>query len=164
MTKVVCNASPMIALSSIGLFHVLDQLFEQIMVPQAVFNEIMRDTAAVGARQLKMALERGSVHSFQVRDQRLVEKLSGRLHHGELEVIIGAVEQGISTVILDDRQARALAKTFKLDCTGTVGLLLLAKNRRLLPEVKPYLEGLARQGFRLSDALYRKVLELAEEL
>jgi predicted nucleic acid-binding protein len=164
MTKVVCNASPIIALSSVGLFHVLYQLFEEIMVPQAVLDEIMRDTGAVGAGQLKMALERGSVHSFQVCDNTLVEKLAGRLHHGELEVIIGAVEQAVSTVILDDRQARALANTFKLDCTGTVGVLLLAKNRRLLPEVKPYLEGLARQGFRLSDALHRKVLELAEEL
>ena len=96
----------------------------------------------------KVLCNRGGVHSFQVQDQALVEKLSGRLHRGELEVIIGAVEQGISTVILDDRQARMLAKTFKLDCTGTLGVLLTAKAKHLIPEVKKYLDGLSDQGFR----------------
>ena len=75
----------------------------------AVRDEILHDTAAFGAEQLKRALQRGGVRAFQVQDHALVEKLSGRLRRGELEVIIGAVEQGISTVILDDRQARMLA-------------------------------------------------------
>lgn len=164
MTRIVCNASPIIALSSIGSFHVLGQLFHEVMVPMAVRDEILQDTAAVGAEQLKRALEQGVVHSFQVQDHALVEKLSGRLHRGELEVIIGAVEQGISTVILDDRQARMLAKTFKLDCTGTLGVLLTAKAQHLIPEVKKYLDRLSDQGFWLNERLYREVLEFAKEL
>ncbi|KYP79979.1 DUF3368 domain-containing protein [Ferroacidibacillus organovorans] len=164
MTRIVCNASPIIALSSVGLFQVLGKLFDEVTVPKAVLDEIMYDSAAVGATQLKMALDQGEVHHFQVQDQSLVEKLAGRLHRGELEVIIGAVEQGISTVILDDRQARMLAKTFKLDCTGTLGVLLTAKAKHLIPEVKMYLDGLSDQGFRLNERLYREVLEFAKEL
>lgn len=164
MTRIVCNASPIIALSSVGLFHVLVQLFDEVMVPKVVLDEILHDTGAVGAEQLKSALEQGGVQSFQVQDQSLVEKLSGRLHRGELEVIIGAMEQGISTVILDDRQARMLAKTFKLDCTGTIGILLLAKAKHLIPEVKEHLNGLTDRGFRLSDRLYRQVLEFSKEM
>ncbi|MCI0184927.1 DUF3368 domain-containing protein [Sulfoacidibacillus ferrooxidans] len=163
MTRIVCNASPIIALSSIGSFHILGQLFDEVMVPQAVHDEILHDTGAVGAEQLEIALQQGAVHSFEVQDQALVEKLSGRLHRGELEVIIGAVEQGISTVILDDRQARMLAKTFKLDCTGTLGVLLAAKAKQLIPEVKKYLDDLSSQGFRLNDRLYREVLDYAKE-
>lgn len=164
MTRIVCNASPIIALSSIGSFDVLGQLFDEVMVPKAVLDEILHDTDPVGAKQLKSALQHGGVRSFQVQDQALVEKLLGRLHRGELEVIIGAVEQGISTVILDDRQARMLAKTFKLDCTGTLGVLLTAKAKHLIPEVKKYLDRLSDQGFRLNDRLYREVLEFAKEL
>lgn len=65
-----------------------------------------------------------------------METPSGRLHRGEMEVIIGAVEQGDSTVILDDRQARMLAQTVELDCNGTIGILLTAKARDPIPEVK----------------------------
>ena len=66
MTRIVCNASPIIALSSIGLFHVLGQLFDEVMVPKAVLDEILHDTGAVGVEQLKIALEQGAVHSFRV--------------------------------------------------------------------------------------------------
>ncbi|CAB3395370.1 conserved protein of unknown function [Kyrpidia spormannii] len=159
----MCNASPMIALSSIGLFHVLGQVFERVAVPQAVWNEVMANRGAVGTKELKSAVDNGEVMVFQVQNQALVEKLSGRLHRGELEVIIGALEQGIGTVLLDDRQARQLAKTFRLEYTGTVGILLAAKAKGLIPEIKAYLDALADQGFRLGETLLRQVLKLADE-
>jgi predicted nucleic acid-binding protein len=56
MTRIVCNASPIIALSSIGSFHILGKLFDEVMVPMAVRDEILHDTSAVGAEQLKSAL------------------------------------------------------------------------------------------------------------
>lgn len=116
-----------------------------------------------GKAQLTSAVEKGEVQLFKVQNQALVEKLSGRLHHGELEVIIGAIELGIPSVILDDRQARGLAETYNLDYTGTVGLLIMAKTRDLIPEVTTFLDRLEQEGFRLSENLYRQVLRAAGE-
>ncbi|ADG07681.1 enoyl-CoA hydratase-related protein [Kyrpidia tusciae] len=84
MKAAVCNASPMIALSYIGLFRVLGQLFEPVTVPQAVWNEVMANRGAFGIKELKSAVEYGEVMVFQVQNQTLVEKLSGRLYRGEL--------------------------------------------------------------------------------
>ncbi len=155
-----CNSSPIIALSSIGQLHLLTSLFSSVFVPEAVFVEICRNTEREqnGKVQLTSAVEKAEVQLFKVQNQALAEKLSGRLHRGELEVIIGAIELGIPSVILDDRQARGLAETYKLDYTGTVGLLIMAKSRDLIPEVTTFLDRLAQEGFRLSEDLYRQVL------
>jgi len=163
--KAVCNSSPIIALSSIGQFRLLTSLFSSVSVPEAVFAEISGNTEREqkGKAQLTSAVEKGEVQLFKVQNQDLVEKLSGRLHHGELEVIIGAIELGIPSVILDDRQARELAETYKLDYTGTVGLLIMAKTRDLIPEVTTFLDRLEQEGFRLSEDLYRQVLRAAGE-
>ena len=121
-----CNSSPIIALSSIGQLHLLTSLFSSVFVPEAVFVEICRNTEREqnGKVQLTSAVEKAEVQLFKVQNQALAEKLSGRLHRGELEVIIGAIELGIPSVILDDRQARGLAETYKLDYTGTAWRLL----------------------------------------
>lgn len=116
-----------------------------------------------GKVQLTSAIEERQVQMFRVQDRVLVEKLSGRLHHGELEVVVGAVEQGIPYVILDDRQARGLAATYRLNYTGTIGILMLAKSKGLIPRVKPHLDCLGKEGFRLSESLYQHVLKVVGE-
>lgn len=166
MTQAICNASPIIALSSIGHFELLTQLFSEIFVPDAVYQEICSDTAPPnrGPDQLTTAIEQGMVCRFSVSDHGLVTKLVGRLHVGEVEVVIGAVERGVSMVILDDRQARGLAATYQLEYTGTIGILLLAKSRGLMAQVKPSLDALADEGFRLSESIYAGVLKMAGEV
>jgi predicted nucleic acid-binding protein len=64
---------------------------------------------------------------------------------------------------LDDYQARQLAELLDLHVIGTPGVLLRAKRAGLLPLVRPELDALKAQGFRLTIDLYRDVLALAEE-
>ena len=92
-----------------------------------------------------------------------VDRLTGRLHRGEVEVVLGAVEQHIPAVILDDRYARGLAATYRLEYTGTLGILLLAKNRGLVERLRPLLDALAGEHFRVSEPLYVEILRAARE-
>ena len=66
-------------------------------------------------------------------------------------------------LVLDDRAARRYAIAVGLELTGTVGILLLAKERRLLDAVRPALDRLQRLRFRLSAATYRRVLDFGGE-
>jgi uncharacterized protein len=66
--------------------------------------------------------------------------------------------------IMDDLQARQLAEAIGLKVTGTLGILLRAKQAGLIPTVKPLIDDLAAQGFRLRPELHRDVLELAGEI
>ena len=74
-----------------------------------------------------------------------------------------ALNQTGSTVLLDEKRARRFAKQRGIAVVGTAGVVLLAKRRRLIPAARPVLGDLLRTGFRLSDDLYRGVVERADE-
>jgi uncharacterized protein len=89
--------------------------------------------------------------------------LSTSLGPGESEAISLALEVGASWVILDDRPARRLAQSLGLTVIGTLGILLAAKRRGLLPAVRPCLDELIRYGFHVSADLCEQILRAAGE-
>ncbi|RLF88254.1 hypothetical protein DRN82_06615 [Thermococci archaeon] len=74
------------------------------------------------------------------------------------------LKNNVDLVILDDKEARKIARKFELKVMGTLGVLLLAKERGLISQVKPYIEMLRKRGFRISDTLVRKILKSAGEI
>lgn len=87
----------------------------------------------------------------------------GRLHKGELEVMIAAKELKINRVIIDDRPARNFSETMLLKSIGLIGILLTAKKLGLISEVKKYLDILIQEGYRISKKLYLEGLKSAGE-
>lgn len=67
-------------------------------------------------------------------------------------------------ILLDDRAARRVAQDLGLLVTGTVGILLVAKRRGMLPAIRPALEALVAQSFFISAALYDDILRAAGEM
>ncbi len=66
-------------------------------------------------------------------------------------------------MILDDRPARRLAQALHLPIIGTLGILLAAKRRHLLPAVQPCLDALLHHDFRIAPNLYQQILSDAGE-
>lgn len=77
-------------------------------------------------------------------------------------VIVNATLEA-DLVILDELLGRLHARRLGLPLTGTMGVLLKAKAAGLLPTVAPLVHSMRARGFRLSDALVQRVLELAGE-
>lgn len=166
MAKIITNSTPIISLSILGKLSLLGELFDDVYVPDAVFHEVVygKSTKSYGCDDLKQLIEAGTFQAIEVKNKRLVNTLYGKLHEGELEVIVGAKELGLQTVLIDERDARILAKTFLLRPIGTVGILLLAKRRGKIKHVKPLLDKLIAEGIFLSESLYSQVLiEAGEE-
>lgn len=149
---VVCNSSPLIGLEQIGLLDILRQLFGTLLVPPAVALEV--------APSVKLP---AWVHQQALTQAVGPTILGARLGAGESEAISLALESSARLVILDDRPARRLAQALGLPLIGTVGLLLAAKQRGLLTEVRPCLEALQQYDFRIAPALYDQVLNDAGE-
>ena len=82
---------------------------------------------------------------------------------GESEAIALAMELDDVVLVLDDKKARRIAKQLDLKVIGTVGLLLRAKKRGIVAEIKPVLDALQNAGFRIAAPLYQKALKLASE-
>lgn len=166
MKKIIMNATPIISLSIIGRLSLITDLFDEIYIPKAVYREIVNSESNqdYGKNELRQAIEVGDFKLIQVENQQLVHTLYGKLHDGELEVIVAAKELGIQNVLLDERAARSLAKNFLLRPIGTVGILLLAKKRGKIDSIQPFLDQLIAKGIYLSKKLYQEVLLEAEEL
>lgn len=115
MKQIVCNSSPIIALSFINQLSLLPELFNSIHVPHAVFMEVTRgDKIEMGVAQLRNMLQTPPFHIYHIENTEAVNRLYGKLHLGEIEVVMAAKELSVTEVLLDDLPARKLAQTFLL--------------------------------------------------
>lgn len=164
MKQVVCNSSPIIALSSINQLALLPELFDVIHIPHAVYTEVTKGSeSAEEVTQLVQVLQTPPFQLYQVENREAVYRLYGKLHLGEIEVVMAAKELSVNEVLLDDLPARKLAQTFLLQPLGTLGVLMLAKKERKIPALKPLLDQLISRHFRVSARLYEQVLQYAGE-
>lgn len=163
--KVITNSTPIIGLSILGKLPLLAELFEEVYVPEAVFKEVVQSDSPrmYGRQELKWMVDEERFQLYSVENSEFVQKLYGKLHEGELEVIVAAKELDLKFVVIDEHAARNLAKTFLLQPIGTIGILILAKKRGLITEVKPLLDILLDHDFYISKKLYQQVLSQADE-
>jgi len=85
------------------------------------------------------------------------------LDAGEAETIILATEIGADLTLLDEKVGRIYANHAELKVTGTIGVLIKAKQSGLIPELKPLLEELTAKDVWISEKLKREVLRLVGE-
>lgn len=163
--SVVTNSTPIIGLASLDQLDLLSKLFEKVYVTRQVYNEVTEDTGSwIGTDELKKQIHEGFIILYDILDNKFVELMFGRLHRGELSVMVAAKELGINYVLMDDASARKTAESFSLLPIGTVGILKLAKMKGLIPEVKPLLDKLIDNNFRISLKLYNEILKDVNEL
>jgi len=161
--KVVSNASPLINLARIGQLALLPRLFGRLLLPQAVWQEVVEDgRGQPGAEEIRRAvwIERAAVSN-----QPLIHSLRQDLDAGEAEAIALAIEIQADWLLMDERLGRETAQYFGLRYVGLVGILSAAKQRGDLKALRPLLDRLRDvAGFRVSSALYQQVLRDAGEL
>ena len=155
---VVSDSSPLIALSSVDSLDLMQFLFDTVIIPVSVRDEVV-GTAA------KIAVEMPSfIHVEPVAAELPVRFFKLNLHAGESEAISLALERGIQGIILDDKQAREIAAELGLKVIGTLGLLILAKRKGFLSEVRPImLQIIERVNFRITPSVLNRALSLIDE-
>jgi uncharacterized protein len=158
MAEVVSNTGPIIALANIGQLDLLRRLFNRIIIPPAVRDEV-EDEISLAALQSASWIRIQSVN-----DRLAAGLLREELDAGESEAIILAGELSASLLLLDERAATRKARSIGLQTIGTLGVLLMAKTRKMISDVETPLDDLRRTGFYMSEALYRQILESANEL
>lgn len=68
-----------------------------------------------------------------------------------------------STIILDDNKARKVATKLGLKITGTIGVIVKAKIKGIIPSIKPLLNKIKQTNFRLSEGIEQQALKQAGE-
>ena len=146
----VSNSSCLIALDAAGSLGILERLYGTIAVPDAVAQEcgvVLPDWV--------------QVHSVQ--NQPLAQSLRLSLGAGESEAIALSIELSAARLILDDKKARRTARQLTLPVTGTLAILIRAKEGGIVAKVRDVVDVLRTSNFRVSDALVQEVLRRAGE-
>lgn len=158
---VVSNAGPLIALARIREIEWLPRLYGDILIPEAVHREIITpDKKRAGVDTF---VDAAWLHVEPVSEQAAVSQLRSTLDAGESEAIVLALEREADILLMDEALGRRAADARGVALSGTLGVLLLAKEEKLIDDVTSVLDRLISTGFRIGDALYDFVLEQAGE-
>lgn len=160
MPEYICNTSPLQYLHQLGRLEILPALVSQLIVPPAVVAEL--EIGRVGGYDLP---DVGALPWVKVQKPAgtPVLPLAADLGRGEASVLALALESAQPVIILNDAVARRAAALLGIRFTGTLGILLAAKQKQLLSAVAPLLDELNGLRFRVSPATRAAVLKLAGE-
>lgn len=147
---IIADTSSLIALSKINQLGLLKELYGEVSITTEVAKEF-------GERLPNWILVE------KVKDKEKVALLELKLDKGESSAIAFALEQENSLLIIDERKGREAARKMGLNYTGILGVILKAKEEKVIDSVKSLIEKLERVDFRMSDALKTRVLERANE-
>ena len=159
---VVADSGPIIHLSRVGLVDLLPALYDSIVVPRAVFQEVVHDGAGQpGSAELAGAAW-AEIVEHDPEDPLFLGFLQ-ILQVGESAAISIAYRRGARLLLIDDNRARMAARSLKLGVKGTLGVLVLAKQRGRLPAVAPKIGELRAQRVWISEEVARRALREAGE-
>ena len=158
---VILNSTPIIALSSIDRLDLLEKLYGTVIIPTAVKDEIGAKSGSKAQAQL--ATFDTWIQTKSIENVTQKQTFKTQLHDGEVEVMILGQELNADLLIIDDYMAREYAKYLGFKVIGTVGVILAAKSRALITEVKPYVDLLIMNDIYIGKRLYAEIMKIADE-
>lgn len=145
---IITDSTCLIVLERMGRLDLLSTLFEPVLIPPAVQQEF---GIVLPWLQVEVPTDQGLVAALKI----LVDD-------GEAEAIALTYQRG-GRMILDDRQARSVARKLGIAFIGTVRLLIRAKDAGIISALKPLLDELELNGFYLTEVLKAEALNLVGE-
>ena len=143
---VISDTSCLIALSNIGMLHILKDLYQEIIITEDVkdeFGDNLPDWIMVS----------------RVINKERQREIENRLDTGEASSIALALEIGNSILIIDEIKGRKIAKSLNLEIIGTIGVLILASKNGLIKDVMSIILKLVNNEFRLSEKLLNRLTD-----
>jgi len=161
MRKVISNSTPLIALKKIEKLELLYKIYGEIIIPYGVYEEVILESSVKEPHDF--IKESGFIKIMKIRNEEAKRLFSTSLHKGEVEIMILAVEVKANLCIIDDLLARRYAKYNNLNITGTIGVLLKAKELCIITKIRPIMDELIDSGVYIDSKLYNKVVEISGE-
>jgi len=143
---VISNTSPLLNLAIVEHLFLLPQQFGQVYIPSTVLTELKINDDLPGSRALQVALNEGWLIPTTVKSSALVNLLRRELHQGESEAIALAVELSADKILLDEKEARQIARTLGLSITGTLGILLKGRKNGTVSSMEVVIDRLKQDA------------------
>ena len=159
MLKIISNTTPLISFLKIGQLELLREIYNTIIIPEAVFVEVEKGKY----KPYYMDISQFDWIDIQeIKDKKVLSYFLD-LDAGEAEVIVLATEIEADLVIIDETLGRRFAKHADLKVTGTIGILVKAKEVGLVKKVSPLLDELQKKGVWINNRLKERILAKVNE-
>jgi len=156
--RVVADSSCLIGLAQIGIFGLLREMFAEIYIPGAVYEEVVvKGSGEAGSAETESAVENGWISIKTVNNEIAVNALTTNFGKGESEAIILCKESGFDYALINERSAREKAALMSVNTMGVLGFMDLAIEMGFAVDKKKLVKQLREAGFRISNKLYKKI-------
>jgi predicted nucleic acid-binding protein len=159
MLKVVSNTTPIISLLKLNRLDLLQQIYQEIFIPGAVFREIEQGKLKDFYQDLSKI---DWIKIVEIKNKESIKYFLD-LDEGEAEAIVLATELKADLIILDEKLGRFHAKHAGLKVTGTIGVLIKAKSASQIDTLKPLLEELTEKEVWINEKLKNEILRIVNE-
>ncbi|QQE67073.1 hypothetical protein GFS31_37800 [Leptolyngbya sp. BL0902] len=159
---VVSDTSALSNLAIVDHLWLLETIYQNVLIPDVVATEL----SAASNPTISAILKLGWIQTQSLANIKLADQLQQErgFDAGEANAIALAFELQADDLLIDERLGRQEAIRLGLSIIGILGILLVAKQRSLIPQVQPVMDALINQaGFRVSPQLYQRILILAQE-
>jgi len=160
---IVSDATPIISLIKIEMLGILGRFYNEILLPKAVFDEVCCNPAFSDEADIIRKCSFIRVETVSNKQSVKILRAAG-LDLGESEAIVLADSLPDSLLLMDERKGRQIAVSMGIKIIGTLGILVQAKRLGMVAEVKPLMDTLLNANIRISESLYRSILEQIDEL
>jgi len=155
---VVADTGPIISLAVIDKLSILDSLFESVSIPEAVWEELLNYVDVFNIPQIYNYKNNVKKVSSKYDSEQLVDK-------GELEAILLSKEINADYLLIDDKKARTIAEEMSIACIGTIAVLIKAKSKGIIKELRElFIEMLDKKRYYSLDLLNKVLLANDEKI
>lgn len=161
--KIISNTGPIIGLAKIDSLSILKEIASEVLIPPMVHRELMGKIGIESERIDKALNDFIHVAELNPLDPVSTEILAD-LDEGERQAIgLASTFSEDVILLLDDRVGRLAAAKLNIPTTGLIGILLLAKEKGILENIRSLIDNLKKQGYWISDEVADIAGHLAEE-
>jgi uncharacterized protein len=160
--RVVSNSRPLINLAEVGRFSLLKDLFQRVLIPRGVFEEVVvRGAGQPGSKETRSArwISRG-----KLKQPDIANILMAELDRGEAEAIALALQGKADWLLIDERKGRRFAQQAGLKVKGTLGILIEGVRHGCIEDLRPIFDEMITKRTWVAPAVYKQALALAEQI
>ena len=158
---VVSDTTPLISLLKVEHLSLIKDLFGQILIPGAVFDELVSNPRF--SEEAQKIMEADYIIRTEIEDRSHVDLLhrATGLDLGESESIWLCDSRKADLLLMDEAKGRQIAKQMGLSVMGTIGMLMVSAQEGLLTksEIEICITTLRQNGRHISESLYQQLLD-----
>lgn len=154
---VIADSGPIFSLAIVDKLDLLDKLFDDVKIPQAVWKEITLDESTLYYARIR------EFFKDKVCQIKGFNELTFVMDYGESESVILYKEIEADFLLIDDKKARRIAENFEINCIGTIGILSISKQKGFLTDLRSIFKEFLKNRRYYSLSLLNSVLNSNNE-